>query len=588
MPEPLMPHHTAAELENWFPSERQPDPGTFEIALVLAGAVSAGAYTAGVLDFLYEALDAWHLERARELDAGVPPEQRQVPHHDVVLRIITGASAGGMNGAISAAALRYRFPHPQGEGKAADPGDYARENPFYLAWVREIDLRPLLETDDLNDPIFSILNSSKLVEIVRQVVEFRGQPVEDKRMRAWLRNPLPVLLTVTNLRGVPYQIVFRGGGPLRHEMSMHRDHVVFAAGGLSPRPAQALPPDVRLLTEEASFSDPLWHEFGMSALATGAFPLFLSARRLSREGSHYLYRNASRNDAEVGFDQPSSPGEGTPAPYDFLCVDGGTMNNEPYDLAHMALAGLTGRSPREGDRADRALIMIDPFADPGELGPAEPCSLFSLAGAVVRSMVNQARFSPRDRALIQNESIYSRYLVAPSRSGFVGSKSLASGGLGAFFGFFSEAYRHHDFMLGRRNCQRFLQSVLTLPQGNPIFAGWSQRARAAFCDPTDATHLQVIPLTGKCAVEEKLPRWPARDFKRDGKLTDLIEKRVDGVLDRIRKDAVLGDSDGLARFGRRAASALLFGPAMLLIKRQIKKATCETIDEAAKQVENAR
>jgi hypothetical protein len=33
---------------------------------------------------------------------------------------------------------------------------------------------------------------------------------------------------------------------------------------------------------------------------------------------------------------------------------------------------------------------------------------------------------------------------------------------------------------------------------------------------------------------------------------------------------------------------MLFGPAMLLIKRQIKKATCETIDEAAKQVESAR
>jgi hypothetical protein len=588
MPAPVMPQHTAAELDEWFPSERKPEPGTFELALVLAGAVSAGAYTAGVLDFLYEALDAWHVERAKELDSGVPPEQRRVPHHDVVLRIIAGASAGGMNGAISAAALRYRFPHPQGEGKPADPGDYTRENPFYFAWVREIDLRPLLETDDLDDPIFSILNSNKLVEIVRQVLEFRGQPVEDRRMRAWLRNPLPVLLTVTNLRGVPYQIVFRGGGSLRHEMSLHRDHVVFAAAGLSPRPAQVLSPDIYVLPEEASFSDPLWQEFAMSALATGAFPLFLSARKLSRESSHYLYRHASRGDAGVGFDQPSWADEKAPAPYDFLCVDGGTMNNEPYDLARISLAGLDGRSPREGDRADRALIMIDPFADPGELGPAEACSLFSLAGAVVRSMVNQARFSPRDRALIQNESIYSRYLVAPSRSGFVGAKSLASGGLGAFFGFFSEAYRHHDFMLGRRNCQRFLQSVLTLPQDNPIFAGWSARARATFCDPTDASHLQLIPLTGKCAVEETLPRWPARDFKRDEKLTDLIEKRVDGVLDRIRKDAVLGDSEGLARFGRRAASAVLFGPAMLLIKRQIKKATCETIDEAAKEVESAR
>lgn len=584
----MMPQHTAAELEEWFPSERTPEPGTFELALVLAGAVSAGAYTAGVLDFLYEALDVWHLERAKEIDAGVPPEQRELPHHDVVLRIMTGASAGGMNGAISAAALRYRIPHPQGEGKPADPGDFQSENPFYSAWVREIDIRPLLATDDLDDEIFSILNSKKLVEIVRQVLEFRGRPVEDKRMRAWLHNPLPVLLTVTNLRGVPYQIVFRGGGTLRHEMTMHRDHVVFAAADLSPRPARVPPPDVFLLPEQASFSDPSWHEFGMAALATGAFPLFLSARKLSRDGSHYRYRNASRSEAGATFDRPSWPEDAAPSPYDFLCVDGGTMNNEPYDLAHVALAGLMGHSPRRGDKADRALIMIDPFADPGELGPAEPCSLFSLGGAFIRSMVNQARFSPRDRALIQNESIYSRYLIAPARSGFVGSKSLASGGLGAFFGFFSEAFRHHDFMLGRRNCQRFLQSVLTLPQNNPIFDGWSERARATYRDPTDPSHLQLIPLVGKCAVEEKLPRWPADDFRLDDKLTKLIDRRVDGVLDRIRADAVLGHSKGLQRFGRRLASTVLFGPAMLLIKRQIRKATAETIEEAAKEIENAR
>jgi len=32
----------------------------FELGLVMAGAVSAGAYTAGVCDYVMEALDAWH------------------------------------------------------------------------------------------------------------------------------------------------------------------------------------------------------------------------------------------------------------------------------------------------------------------------------------------------------------------------------------------------------------------------------------------------------------------------------------------------------------------------------------------------
>jgi predicted patatin/cPLA2 family phospholipase len=35
-----------------------PPPGTFELGLVLGGTVSAGAYTAGALDFLLQALEA--------------------------------------------------------------------------------------------------------------------------------------------------------------------------------------------------------------------------------------------------------------------------------------------------------------------------------------------------------------------------------------------------------------------------------------------------------------------------------------------------------------------------------------------------
>ena len=42
----------------------------FRIAINMAGAISAGAYTAGVLDFLVEALDAWY--QAKTGDEFVP------------------------------------------------------------------------------------------------------------------------------------------------------------------------------------------------------------------------------------------------------------------------------------------------------------------------------------------------------------------------------------------------------------------------------------------------------------------------------------------------------------------------------------
>ncbi len=79
------------------------EPGTFEIGLVLGGTVAAGAYTAGVLDFLIEALDAWEALRKTE--------PAQAPKHKVLIKIITGTSGGGVNAAIAARALAYKFPH---------------------------------------------------------------------------------------------------------------------------------------------------------------------------------------------------------------------------------------------------------------------------------------------------------------------------------------------------------------------------------------------------------------------------------------------------------------------------------------------
>ena len=76
-----------AEIERWFLADPGVPPRTFELALVLGGTVSAGAYTAGALDFLIEALDSWTQLR----DAN----NSTAPRHNVVLRVITGTSGGG-------------------------------------------------------------------------------------------------------------------------------------------------------------------------------------------------------------------------------------------------------------------------------------------------------------------------------------------------------------------------------------------------------------------------------------------------------------------------------------------------------------
>ncbi|SAL85170.1 hypothetical protein AWB68_07588 [Caballeronia choica] len=83
----------AATICPYVKKENPPAEGTFEIGIVLAGAISAGAYSSGVVDFLIEALDAWEAAKEAERKTGRPQNEWSVPPHDVVLRVFAGASA---------------------------------------------------------------------------------------------------------------------------------------------------------------------------------------------------------------------------------------------------------------------------------------------------------------------------------------------------------------------------------------------------------------------------------------------------------------------------------------------------------------
>src|SRR3954467_7997552 len=160
--------------------------GGFEIGLVMAGAVSAGAYTAGVLDFLIQALDQWH-----EGKRGNDP---RCPRHDVSLTCLAGASAaawagasaGGMSVAIAAAQLcEPRTP-------AADPRSPGPpDNKLLRSWVRCIDIARLLATPALaSDPggdVRSLLDSTALGEIAAAV--FRREVGPPPPERSYLADP---------------------------------------------------------------------------------------------------------------------------------------------------------------------------------------------------------------------------------------------------------------------------------------------------------------------------------------------------------------------------------------------------------------
>ena len=184
-----------AEIERWFLADPGVPPRTFELALVLGGTVSAGAYTAGALDFLIEALDSWTQLR----DAN----NAAVPRHNVVLRVITGTSGGGVCAAIAGRALAYEF---DPIARSTPVGPQATSNPFYDTWIKTLTLDRFLDTSDIGRDVTSLLNGAAIDLGARHINEFTGN---GPKQRSWIAAPLRIILTLTNLRGIPFQTRFR-------------------------------------------------------------------------------------------------------------------------------------------------------------------------------------------------------------------------------------------------------------------------------------------------------------------------------------------------------------------------------------------
>lgn len=559
-------------LRDWLaahPPRRPPPPaGTFELGLCMAGAVSAGAYTAGVLDLLIEALDAFAAEKARRRAAG------EAPLHEVRLAVLGGASAGGMCAALAAMFLDAEFPPATPQADASRRAD----NPLYDAWVRRIDIRHLLGVEDLaQGELRSLLDCSALDAIVEALIDRRQAMAE--RIRPWVADPLQVILTLANLRGVPYALRFGGAGHA-HFMWRHADYVRFAVPqGLGGAAGRHAGPDETLLDRARPSGDPLRALFAAVTLGTGAFPLALRPRLVRRPRADYAFRGLMHPRsrlAEVLAADPDAPLDPLPvwaaecrpdwddaaADYTMLCVDGGAMDNEPLELVRRALAGWDGHNERDGTRANRAVLLVDPFANKEAPGPAEETGLVGALLPLFNALVRESRFKAEDLALAASPDTYSRFLIAPSRgAGWRAKGAIAAGYLGGFMGFFSEAYRHHDFMLGRRNARSFLRRYLVLPMGNALFADgrWSAADRARFAVPRlpggPADHLPIIPLFGRLAPREgaaedeavePLPPWPAGAFQAKD-IEEAIARRARRMAELVYDRLVVGRLDRLAR-----------------------------------------
>ena len=528
----------------------------------MAGAVSAGAYTAGVLDFLFEALAAWEQAKEKALAEG----RSDIPDHQVVIDAMSGASAGGICSALATMLPTCGF-HPVHTPTSEEA---INNNVLYQSWVKGIDIKPMLDTGDMKQgALLSLLNGKALDDIadaaIRRTVDAANR--KQGRWPAWLADGMPVFLCLTNTAGVPYLLDMNAGGVTSRGQGVvvHSDIAIFRAG-TDPTDSDG----VRSLPLNCS-RESTWKRLTDACLATAAFPIGLPARRYTQERRLYetaLWKRYNGLDSQAPTTiRPDWPATDTNHDVSFYALDGGVTNNEPLELVRSYLAANGGRThnPRSNDDADAAVLLIDPF-------PSEPWkqpdhgtvfditdSISTLAG----SLKNQTHFNSQDIILALSDNVFSRYLIAPLRTRDDGKQEgesdLGSKGLGAFAGFVHEAIREHDFFLGRLNCQRFLERHFSVSVTNPIVASWVQRLPVTthhqyYASTYDATqntyvpdpeYVRLIPLVGSCDPESQtpyVPPYPNIMFESEvqERLQQDLERRaamiIDTALDPSRKN----------------------------------------------------
>jgi hypothetical protein len=476
----------------------------FHLGLCLAGAVSAGAYTAGVVDYLLEALEKWQKRKNENLP--------DTPSHNVVIDIIGGASAGGMTAIITSAALNneikpVKFPVSQEEIFAEQP-----QNKFYHSWVDLLgrDMFSLmLDTSDISkdSEVYSLINSEFIDKIADKVVAVDKDNL--KPFPYYINNQLKIFTTLTNLEGFPYEISYEGNTTLnKYYMAIHNDYACFQLNKNEAEKDGWMSLDFKTGKNLNTAKD--------AAMATGAFPVGLKSRRLSRNADDV---NTIQWLADV------DPVEGP----DYITqnIDGGTINNEPFEKVRDVLKEITNQYDsneyNNPDLFNSTILFVDPFPSvkPGKF--KIDLGLFKTMGYTLSALIGQGRTKTGIISTALNTNLAGQFMIAPSRrrptiSGeeqiVQGEKAIACGAFDGFSGFINKEFRVHDYFLGRFNCETMLRSYFIIPESalekNEIFRdGYEGVDRSKFCVIKDekeiVTTIEKVMING-VETEKKISK----------------------------------------------------------------------------------
>lgn len=580
---------------------------TYYLGLTMAGAVSAGAYTGGVMDYIFELLDKWEKAKKGELQ-GV--SKTLVPTHNVVISAMGGTSAGGMTTVMSALNGIVNDIQPITDEHVDTVGG-TRNNIFYDSWVNladEPDLKTLvkaLQTNDLEDEIIrSLLNSDFIDEIAASAFAVDGAEGTDPsgKLPSYICPNLEMIISHTMVRGIPLRVVFPNSTAPRDASPSHVSYEHFLFSHFKLNGSEPINPDeyMWLNPYDPKSKDQLRN----AAISTGAFPVGLNFRTFDHNQFSEDYLRTILSRLVTG-----NIGEARPAVRDKVnwdnpylkqilqnyhsnTVDGGAINNEPYGevlsiLRHKHETQHDSPTAQQSKFGNYGIVMIDPFPDNPEENDAytAPSNLVGMIAPIIGSLWDQSKVKRKDFAdQFENTGIF-HGVIYPSKRNKNGEKlkyPIASAALEAFGGFIDIRFRHHDFYLGRNNARNFLRAFFSLPydtenpaNNHPIHQGWTQAMIDRFIVTIDGkNYLPIIPdmnllLEDKKPTREEakkysLPNLPKIEEEVVYELEKYLKKRIRKVT-RILIENVLKRKSDLAwwqvlkRAKRSVRDTILFG-----------------------------
>ena len=426
---------------------------TYRLAITMAGAVSAGAYSAGAMCYLLQNLEEWeklkkqnyqilfdcaqklnkeqggemNLEwvKAHQSDIELKAKKttgkayHPIPMHDVIIEAIGGASAGSLVAAIAVLSFTRRSKPIDADSLLSYDGkNYPNEglpikdfgadedlshNLMFDSWVNlrtgtegkgphRTPFSKLLEVDqarELQQP-FALLKADLLDQVKQYQLNKAFNEYEKIDLPAYISSKLKVYFSITSLKGAEFGIRFRRKN-MQQEQSKNENpiHYMRIHSGMAIYQLNSQPGEKGVLPLNVNDED-YASAFIDSAIASGAFPIGLPPRRVELSRNFIHGYLESVLTANLNLIEIREQSD----PFVMPVIDGGTLNNEPFTEVWKHVNQNYGDKENEHP----VLILIDPFPNFKEKNAEEkkeekdtyPKSLMSIIWGIIGAIRGQA------------------------------------------------------------------------------------------------------------------------------------------------------------------------------------------------------